>query len=105
MEAIPPSSGPGTDGAGTSGGPATDGADHVGPSPAPGSGHPATDTRLSRTAIVVIVVVGLLWLAGWIAWTILAPDIEVRYEDHPSRHDDGPNGRGRLTAAPGPTVA
>jgi len=95
MEAIPPSSEPGADDAG-----------HVGPSPAPGSGHPAADTRLSRTAIVVIIVVGLLWLAGWIAWAILAPDIEVHYEDHPSRHhDDGPNGRGRLTATPGPTAA
>ena len=94
MEATPPPSEPGADGA-----------DHVGPSPAPGSGSPATDTRLSRTAIVVIIVVGLLWLAGWIAWTILAPDIEVHY-DHPGRHhDDGPHGRGRLTAAPGPTVA
>lgn len=91
MEATPPPSEPG---------------DHVGPSPAPGSGRPATDTRLSRTAIVVIIVVGLLWFAGWIAWTILAPDIEVRSDDHPGRqHDDSPNGRGRLTAAPGPTVA
>lgn len=95
MAATPPPSEPGADRVG-----------HVGPSPAPGSGRPATDTRLSRTAIVVIIVVGLLWLGGWIAWTILAPDIEVHRNDHPDRHrDDGTHGRGRLTAAPGPTVA
>jgi hypothetical protein len=87
-------------------------ADRVGPSPAPGSGHPATKTRLGRAAIVAIIVVGLLWLAGWIAWAIFVPDIEIHYHhhpdrhhDHPDRHHDGiPGGGGRLTAIPGPTV-
>ena len=75
----------------------------VGPSPAPGSGRPAATPRLSRIALIVIVVVGLLWLGSWVAWAILVPDVEIRYRDHPGRlhhgpgHDgfnDGPN---RLT--------
>ncbi|HWO48355.1 MAG TPA: hypothetical protein VNM42_00715 [Solirubrobacterales bacterium] len=82
----------------------------VGPSPAPGSGRPAATPRLGRIALIVIVVVGLLWLGSWIAWAILAPDIEVHYRDHPGRHhgrpdhggfNDGPN---RLTGIPA-TVA
>ncbi len=72
----------------------------VGPSPAPGSGRPATDTSLGRIGLIVIIVIGLLYLAGWVAWAIVAPDVEVKIHYHHHHRDDSdPGGPGRLTIA------
>lgn len=76
------------------------GAPRVGSSPAPGSGAPSTPTRLGRLGVTVIIVIGLLVLAGWIALSALGPELEVR-DQHPGReqhHREGePSGPGRLT--------
>ena len=69
----------------------------VGPSPAPGTGSPRTPTKLGRTGVIVIIVIGLLWFAGWIAWSILGPDIEVKVREHRNERSE-PHGPGRLTA-------
>ena len=70
----------------------------VGPSPAPGTGSPATRTNLGRTGVILIVVIGLLYFLGWIAWAVFGPDFEVRVREHRG-HDEqtGPDGPGRLT--------
>ena len=76
--------------------------EQIGSSPAPGTGSPATKTRLGRTAVILIVVIGILYFAGWIAWAILGPEIEVEVhyqrEDGPEQSE--PQGPGRLTLAP-----
>lgn len=71
----------------------------VGASPAPGTGSPATRTKLSRTGVILIVVIGLLYFVGWIAWTIFGPDIEVEVREHRNdrRERSDPEGPGRLT--------
>ncbi len=87
-------------------GPAGEGNEQVGPSPAPGGGRPATATRLGRVGVTVIVVVGILYLAGFLAWSVFGPDVEVRIrQSHPGReHRDQPTGPGRLTVAPLPGI-
>ncbi len=74
----------------------------VGASPAPGAGSPATRTKLGRRGVILIVVVGLLYFAGWIAWAILGPEIEVEVRDkrEHSREQGDPRGPGRLTLIP-----
>ena len=84
-------------------------ASHVGPSPAPGTGSPATRPRLGRVGIALIVVIGVLYFLGWIAWAIFGPSIEVEVRDHhnrPNRGQDEPRGPGRLTLTmPGGTTS
>jgi len=83
-------------------GPEGDGSGQVGPSPAPGSGRPATRTSLGRIGVIVIIVVGILYLAGFAALSVFGTDGEVKVrQDHPGRENrDEPTGPGRLTLAP-----
>jgi hypothetical protein len=49
--------------------------------------------------VILIVVIGLLYFLGWIAWAILGPDFEVSVREHRGHHDERsePRGPGRLT--------
>lgn len=70
----------------------------VGPSPAPGTGSPATRTKLGRIGVILIVVIGLLYFLGWIAWAVFGPDIDVEIREHRGRDEQTePDGPGRLT--------
>jgi len=75
----------------------------IGPTPAPGTGRPATNARLGRVGVIIIVVVALLYLTSWIAWAVFGPDVDVKIQYHHHERDRDqrePHGPGRLTLAP-----